>query len=106
LKAIMIGIPLLVCAAPTAFAAPVAYQLKTDHTDVTFRIDHAGFTMKHGWFTDIFGTLNLDANHLDASSVDVTIAMNSIATNHEKRDHDLQSPNFLDAVQFPTMHFA
>jgi polyisoprenoid-binding protein YceI len=31
--------------------------------------------------------------------------MNSIGTNHEKRDHDLQGPNFLDAVQFPTMHF-
>jgi len=100
-----ICIALLACAASTAFAAPIAYELKKDHTDVTFRINHAGFTMKHGSFADVSGTLNLDADNLDASSVEVTVAINSIATNQGKRDHDLQAPNWLDAVQYPTMHF-
>src|SRR5580700_4602530 len=94
----IIGMLLLVGAVSTAFAAPVAYELNKDHTDVTFRISHAGFTMKHGWFTDISGTLNLDEQHLDASSVDATIAMNSISTNSDKRDGHLKNPDFFDVV--------
>ncbi len=101
----ILGIALPLCAA-SAFAAPLAYELKRDHTDISFKISHAGFTMKHGSFADISGTLNFDADHLDASYVEVTVAINSILTNHAKRDHDLQGPNFLDAVQYPTMHFA
>jgi polyisoprenoid-binding protein YceI len=100
-----IGIPLLLCAASSAFAVPMAYELNKDHTDVTFRISHAGFTMKHGSFADMSGALKLDADHLDGSSVEVTVSINSIATNHEKRDHDLQSAKWLDAVQYPAMHF-
>jgi polyisoprenoid-binding protein YceI len=100
-----IAITLLAFAASTAFAAPIAYELNKDHTDVTFRINHAGFTMKHGSFADISGTLKLDADHLDASSVDITVAIDSIATNHAKRDQDLQSAKWLDAVQYPSMHF-
>jgi polyisoprenoid-binding protein YceI len=61
--------------------------------------------MKHGSFGDISGTLMLDADRLDASSVDVMVAATLIATHHVKRDQDLQSAGFLDAVQFPSMHF-
>ena len=100
----IVCIPLLACAA-SAYAAPTAYVLKEDHTDVTFRISHAGFTMKHGSFGKMAGTLNLDSDHLEASSVDVTVAINSISTNHAKRDSDLQSDKWLDAAQYPAMHF-
>jgi polyisoprenoid-binding protein YceI len=101
----ILGISLLVGTASGAFAAPTAYVLSKDHTDVSFRISHAGFTMKHGWFADISGSMMLDPDHLDSGSVDITVATNSIATNHAKRDRDLQSSGFLDAVQYPTMHF-
>jgi polyisoprenoid-binding protein YceI len=101
----IIGTTLLACVASSAFGAPSTYELNKDHTDVTFRISHAGFTMKHGSFTDISGTLKLDAEHLDASSVDISVATNSIATNHGKRDQDLQSAKWLDAALYPTMHF-
>ncbi len=105
MKILMFAIPLLLGAPCSAWAAPITYALKPDHTDVTFKINHAGFTMKHGWFSEMSGTLNLDADHLDASSVDVTVVTTSIRTNHEKRDADLQSPGFLDAARYPTMHF-
>jgi len=106
MKIATLGKALLICWASNALAATNEYQLKKDHTDVSFRISHAGFTMKHGSFADISGILNLDADHLDASSVDVTVAINSIATNDERRDRDLRSARFLDADQYPTMHFA
>jgi polyisoprenoid-binding protein YceI len=33
------------------------------------------------------------------------VPINSISTNLVKRDHDLQDHNWLDAVQYPEMHF-
>jgi polyisoprenoid-binding protein YceI len=89
----------------SAWAAPVAYELNKDHTDVTFTINHAGLSMKHGSFGDVSGKLQLDTERLSASTVEVTVAVNSIYTSHVKRDQDLQSEQFFDAAHFPTMHF-
>jgi polyisoprenoid-binding protein YceI len=105
MKTLIVGSALCIVLASSTMAAPVKYNLNKDHTDITFRISHAGFTMKHGSFEDMSGTLTLDAGHLDASSVEVGVAMNSIVTNHVKRDHDLQGANFLDAGHFPDMRF-
>jgi polyisoprenoid-binding protein YceI len=101
----MLGVLLCLCMPPGLVAAPIAYELNQDHTDVTFQINHAGFSMKHGSFAKMSGTLNLDSEHLDASSVDVSVAVPSIATNHEKRDQDLQRDTWLDAAKYPVMHF-
>jgi polyisoprenoid-binding protein YceI len=96
---------ILVAAAPVASAAPVSYAMIKDHTDLTFTIDHAGFSLKHGWFTDLDGTLMLDPDHLEASSVAITVNARSIATNHELRDKELRGPGFLDTDKFPTLGF-
>jgi polyisoprenoid-binding protein YceI len=88
-----------------ASAAPASYSLNTDHTDVTFTISHAGLSMKHGWFANVSGMLQLDTDRLEASSVDITVAANSIKTNHAKRDEDLQGAKYFDVAQFPTLHF-
>jgi polyisoprenoid-binding protein YceI len=86
-------------------AAPVAYTLNKDHTDVVFEISHFGFSNKHGWFRDMSGTLNLDAENPEGSSVSVTIKTASIDTNHAKRDQDLSGPPFLDVAKFADMTF-
>jgi polyisoprenoid-binding protein YceI len=106
MKSMLLIMASLAISMATASAAPVTYELNAAHTDVTFTISHAGFTMKHGSFADVSGTLRLDADRLEASSVDVLVAIKSIYTSHAKRDQDLQGPKFLDAAQFPTMHFA
>jgi polyisoprenoid-binding protein YceI len=105
LNVAIMGTLLAVYSASSASSAPVTYELNQDHVDVAFRINHAGFTMKHGSFSGISGALKLDAEHIEGSSVDITIAVNSIATNNAKRDQMLQSSRFLDAAQYPTMHF-
>ena len=88
-----------------ALAEPKMLTLNKDHTDVVFEIDHAGFSMKHGWFREMSGTLSFDEKHWESSTVDVTIKTGSIDTNHQERDKDLSGPKFLDAVNFPNMHF-
>lgn len=86
-----------------AYAAP--FVLSKDHTDVVFEVSHIGYSMKHGWFRDLSGTLSYDAEKPELSSVDVTIKSGSIDTNNAQRDKDLSSPNFLDAAKFPDLHF-
>jgi polyisoprenoid-binding protein YceI len=103
-SAILCGL-VLGCSAPGAWAATSTYDLNKDHTDVSFRISHAGFTLKHGEFADISGTLQLDSDHLEASSVDVSVVAASIWTNHAKRDQVLQGTDFLDGAHFPALHF-
>lgn len=88
-----------------AHGAPAPFVLSKDHTDVVFEVSHVGFSMKHGWFRDMSGTLSFDAEKPESSSVDVTIKSASIDTNNAQRDKDLSSPNFLDAVKFPDLHF-
>jgi polyisoprenoid-binding protein YceI len=96
---------LLILWTGAAWAAPESYELNREHSDVTFTINHAGLSLKHGWFGDVSGSLKLDTNHLEASSVDVTVAMTSVDTNNTRRDTDLRGANFLDVEHFPAMHF-
>jgi polyisoprenoid-binding protein YceI len=105
MKSGLIAAPLATIWMSAALAAPVSYEINKDHVDVTFTISHAGFSMKHGSFADVSGTLQLDADHIEASSVDVSVGMKSIYTSNARRDEDLQGARFLDTVQFPTMHF-
>ena len=96
---------LTVFAAPALEAAPVSYSLVTTHTDAVFEISHAGYSMKHGWFRNVTGTMSYDADKIEASTVDVTIKADSIDTNHAPRDKDLTGPGFLDAAKYPELHF-
>ena len=86
-------------------AAAIPFELNKDHTDLMFEISHAGYTMKHGWFRNLSGTLSFDENKIEASRVDVTIKASSVDTNHAQRDKDLSGPGFLDVAQFPELHF-
>jgi polyisoprenoid-binding protein YceI len=93
------------CSGSNLHGAPVPFVLSRDHTDVVFEISHVGYSMKHGWFRDMAGTLSFDAQKPESSSVDVTIKSGSIDTNNRQRDKDLSSANFLDAEKFPDLHF-
>ena len=96
---------LLAMGAAPAFAAPVTYALVKDHVDVSFGIDHLGFSTTHGWFRHPDATLVLDANNPEAAKLSVTIDTASIDTNQEQRDKDLRGPMWLDTAKYPTMTF-
>jgi len=75
------------------------------HSTVGFGVKHMMFTTVRGRFGDIRGTITLDEQRLENSSVEVEIEVASIDTRDEKRDAHLRSPDFFDAEQFPTMTF-
>jgi polyisoprenoid-binding protein YceI len=58
-----------------------------------------------GHFADVSATADIDPDHPEAASVEVTVLTASIKTNHEVRDNDLRSSNFLEVDKYPQMTF-
>jgi polyisoprenoid-binding protein YceI len=93
----------------TAFAAatPVpagAYKVDAAHSGAFFEVGHLGGVSRFSArFNDIAGDFVLDTP--EKSKVSVTIKTESIDSNVEALDKHLKSPDFFNAVQFPTMNF-
>lgn len=81
------------------------WQLDPYHTQVEFSAKHLGMMTVRGHFADVSAAGDIDPAKPEASSVQVTIRTDSIRTNHEVRDKDLRSANFLDTEQFPIITF-
>ena len=82
------------------------WQLDPYHTQVEFTAKHLGMMTVRGHFADVTATADIDPEHPEKASVQVTILAASIRTNHEARDNDLRSSNFLEVGEYPTMTFA
>jgi len=94
--------------APVASDAPAgAYRLDRSHADLTFRVNHIGFSMYTGRFTDFDATLQFDpanpsAMRLEAS---VDVASLTLPAPPEGFVAEMLGPHWFDAAQFPTMTF-
>jgi len=91
-------------AAPLNPALASDYTIDPTHTYVSFAINHLGFSTMRGKFDRQSGSMQFDP---DAKKASVTIEIDaaSIDTGHEKRDAHLSSPDFLNAVEYPTISF-
>jgi polyisoprenoid-binding protein YceI len=88
----------------SAKAAVETYNIDPVHTWVGFSIAHF-FTKVPGYFSKVKGTIVVDRDHLENSTVEAVIEVSSITTNTKMRDDDLRSTNFFAAAQFPSMTF-
>lgn len=88
-----------------AVAAPQAYQFDKAHTNILFFIEHLGFSKMMGEFRSFDGVLNFDPENPAASSVEVSIRMDGVATDVKALDEHLQKPEFFNTAQFPAMTF-
>jgi polyisoprenoid-binding protein YceI len=87
-----------------AKAAVETYNVDPVHTWVGFSIAHF-FTKVPGYFSKVKGTIVVDRDHLENSTVEAVIEVASITTNTKMRDDDLRSTNFFAAATFPAMTF-
>ena len=81
------------------------WQLDPYHTQIEFSAKHLGMMTVRGHFTDVTSEGDIDPANPQGSWVAVTIQMASIKTNHEVRDNDLRSSNFLEVDKYPTATF-
>ena len=81
------------------------WQLDPYHTQVEFSARHLGMMKVRGQFEDVSAVADIDPDHPEAASVEVTILTVSVKTNNPVRDNDLRSGNFLEAEKYPTITF-
>jgi polyisoprenoid-binding protein YceI len=81
-----------------------AYKIDSTHSS-------AGFTLRHvlskfsSSFTKVSGTITVDRENLEKSSVVASIDVVALNTDNEKRDAHIKTPDFFDVAKFPTMTF-
>jgi polyisoprenoid-binding protein YceI len=81
------------------------WQLDPYHTQVEFSAKHLGMMTVRGYFDELSATADIDPEHPETASVEVTISTASIRTNNGVRDNDLRSSNFLEVEKYPEIKF-
>jgi polyisoprenoid-binding protein YceI len=81
------------------------YEIDPAHTSLQFSVRHLMMSNVRGAFNGVHGLLTHDPENPAASSVEVTVDVNSLNTHDAQRDGHLKSPDFFDAAKFPTITF-
>lgn len=97
-------IALLAVVSAAASLSAETYTIDPVHSSVGFSLRHlvSKFTSS---FSKVTGTINYDAAKPEASTVEATIAIDSVNTANEKRDDHLKSADFFDTAKYPTATF-
>jgi len=81
-----------------------AYKIDPTHSS-------AGFSLRHmlskfsSSFTKVTGTISVDRENLEKSTVTANIDVAALNTDSEKRDNHVKSADFFDVAKFPSMTF-
>ena len=98
------GIALIFAAFVQSAAANETYQFDQARSTIGFRVrQFLGTT--NGKFTQFSGSIDLDRQRPEHSSVSARIQVSSIDTRIKKRDDHLRSPEFFNAAKFPQITF-
>ena len=107
LCAVLSSTALALATIPAAgFAEPATYVIDPEHVTVGFKVDHLGFARVVGYFGAIEGSYVFDEVSGALSDVEVTVATDSVFSNHEERDDHVRSRDFLDSKRHPEMRFS
>jgi polyisoprenoid-binding protein YceI len=80
------------------------YTIDKAHSEAVFQVRHL-VTKVRGRFTDFEGTVIIDEQKPELSSVNFTIKAASIDTAEKDRDTHLRSADFFEVEKYPTITF-
>jgi polyisoprenoid-binding protein YceI len=89
----------------TAQAEPRRFEIDPEHFTIAFMVDHLGYENLLGQFLEGEGSFVYDRETQTLSSAEVTIQANSVFTNLAARDRHLREDDFLNADEYPRLHF-
>lgn len=81
------------------------YVLDPSHTWIGFSARHMLVTKVRGKFNDFEGEIFLDTSDVTRSRANVTIQVQSVDTDNQRRDDHLRSSDFFEAGTYPTITF-
>lgn len=88
-----------------ALAEPQTFLIDEDHLSIVFLVDHIGYQRQFGQFLEARGSFVYDPEANVLSAGEVTIAADSVFTNHDRRDRHLRNDDFLDARAYPEIRY-
>ena len=88
-----------------AVTTATTWTIDPIHSVLEFSVKHMMFTTAKGRFAEFSGAIEFDEQHVERSSVEVTIETGSITTTIDARDAHLRSADFFDVEQYPTATF-
>ena len=98
------GVALIFAACVQSAAANETYQFDQARSTIGFRV-HQFLGTTNGKFTQFSGSIDLDSQHPEHSSVSARIQVNSIDTGIKKRDDHLHSPEFFNVAKYREITF-
>ena len=98
------SIALIFAAFVQSAAANETYQFDQARSAIGFRV-HQFLGTTNGKFTRFSGSIDLDRQHPEHSSVSARIQVNSIDTGIKKRDDHLRSPEFFNVAKYREITF-
>ncbi|TMP95001.1 MAG: YceI family protein [Verrucomicrobia bacterium] len=98
------GVALIFAAFVQSAAANETYQFDQARSTIVFRV-HQFLGTTNGKFTQFSGSIDLDRQHPEHSSVSARIQVSSIDTGIKKRDDHLRSPEFFNVAKYREITF-
>lgn len=80
------------------------WAIEPAHSEVGFTVRHLGLSKVRGRFNRFRGSVEVHSD-LRTASLEATIDLSSVDTNHPERDGHLRSGDFFDATTRPEMRF-
>ncbi|MCL7745301.1 YceI family protein [Guyparkeria hydrothermalis] len=88
-----------------AQAAEYVIDTEGQHAFIEWRIQHLGFSWLYGRFNDFEGHFEYEDGQIEDASVEVSIDMASLDSNHAERDKHLREKDFFYVKEFPQATF-
>ena len=90
---------------PAFVRAADSFKIDPVHASVIYRVSHLNVGQAYGRFDEPTGMVVLDKDDASKNSFTFEVQTSKVDTGNPKRDQHLQSPDFFDAKQFPTISF-
>jgi polyisoprenoid-binding protein YceI len=85
--------------------AQTEWAFDKSHSKVGFSVTHLLIAEVDGTFKNFDGKVNTENDSFENAKISLTVDINSIDTDNEKRDAHLKSDDFFNAEKYPEMTF-
>lgn len=95
----------------TAIALPAQatetykFDIKGQHAFIQFKVKHLGYSWLIGNFNTFDGSFTYDEQNPANNTVDASVDVASVFSNHAERDKHLRSADFFDVAEYSTATF-